>query len=76
MFNVDDDAVRINDQGYITSHCFSPTLGHTIALGFVKNGRARMGEVIKMVDLLRNVETKCEICNPVFWDEKGGALRG
>ena len=76
LFNVDDDAVRMNDQGYITSHCFSPTLGHTIALGFVKNGRARMGEVIKMVDLLRNVETKCEICNPVFWDEKGGALRG
>jgi len=76
LFNLADDPVRTNDQGYITSHCFSPTLGHAIAYGFVKNGRARMGEVIKMVDLLRNVQTECEICAPVFTDPKGEKLRG
>jgi len=76
LFNKDDDPVRTNDQGHITSHCYSPTLGHSIALGFVKNGRARMGEVIKMVDLLRNVQTPCEICSPVFLDPKGEKLRG
>ncbi len=76
LFKMGDDPVRSNDQGYITSHCFSPTLGHTIAYGFVKNGRARMGEVIKMVDLLRNIETACEICSPVFLDPEGEKLRG
>jgi len=76
LFNTTDDPVRTNDQGYITSHCYSPTLGHTIAYGFVKNGRARMGEVIKMVDLLRNIETTCKICSPVFLDPEGEKLRG
>lgn len=76
LFTEGDDPVRLNDQGYITSHCYSPTLGHTIAFGLLKNGRARIGETIRMVDLLRNVETRCEVCSPVFLDPKGGKLRG
>ncbi len=76
LFNEGDDRVRTNDQGYTTSHCYSPMLGHSIAQGFLKNGRARVGDRIVAVDHLRGVTTLCEICNPVFFDPDGGRLRG
>ncbi len=75
LFNPGAAATRENDQGYITSQCFSPHLDHPIAQAFVKNGRARIGEKIRMVDHLRSVETLCEICPPVFIDPEGGRLR-
>ncbi len=64
------------DQGYLTSHCHSPTLGHAIALGFVRNGRARMGERVRAVCLLRGLDAPCEIVAPCFFDPDGGRLRG
>ncbi len=70
------EAVRENDEGYVTSACYSPTLGTTLGLGFLRNGRARHGEVIRMVDHLRGVETLCEVCDPVFFDPEGGRARG
>ncbi len=76
LFGKDAEAVRINDQGYISSVCFSPTLGTTLALARLQNGRARHGEVIRMVDHLRNIETFCEVCDPVFFDPEGGRVRG
>ena len=68
--------VAANDQGYLTSVAFSPTLGHGIALGFVRGGPERMGERLKMVDHLRNVTAEVEICSPVFVDPEGGRARG
>ena len=76
LFGRNAPATRVNDQGYVTSTCWSPTLNSTIALGFLKNGRARVGEVIRMVDHLRGIETLCEVCDPVFFDKEGGRLRG
>lgn len=76
LFNRSDDAVRENAQGYVTSVGYSPTLETPLALGFVKGGRTRHGEVIRLVDHLRGVETLCEICDPVFFDPEGGRLRG
>ena len=70
------DPVRSNDQGYVTSTCHSPTLGHDLALGFLSNGRARHGETIRMVDHLRGVTTRCAVCEPVFFDRKGERVRG
>ena len=70
------EPVRSNDQGYVTSVGFSPTLGAMLGLGFLQNGRARHGEVITMVDHLRGVTTQCEVCDPVFVDPTGGRLRG
>lgn len=75
LFGQEDEAVRVNDQGYVTSVAFSPTFGHMIGLGFLKNGPARHGETIRMVDHLRGVETKCEVVNPVFFDPEGGRVR-
>ncbi|HRO12795.1 sarcosine oxidase subunit alpha family protein, partial [Amaricoccus sp.] len=46
-----------NDLGYLTSACFSPTLGHDIALGFLVDGRARRGERLRAVCALRGIDT-------------------
>jgi sarcosine oxidase subunit alpha len=76
LFNEGDAAVRVNDQGYVTSTCFSPTLNDTLALAFLKRGPERYGEKVRMVDHARGVETLCEVMNPVFFDPEGGRVRG
>ncbi len=70
------EPVRVNDQGYVTSVCFSPTLGSMLGLAFLADGPDRHGEVVKMVDHLRGVTTLCEVVNPVFFDPEGGRVRG
>jgi methylglutamate dehydrogenase subunit C len=75
LFGQEDEAVRVNDQGYVTSVAFSPTFGQMIGLGFLKNGPARHGEIIRMVDHLRDIQTMCEVVNPVFLDPEGGRTR-
>ncbi len=76
LYDAGADATRVNNQGYVTSVGYSPALGCDIGLGFVKGGPARMGEVIRLVDGLRKVETAVEICAPVFVDPEGERLRG
>lgn len=76
LFPADAGAVRENVEGYTTSVGFSPTLGHFIGLGFLRDGPNRIGEVVKMVDFVRNVETTVEVCSPVFLDPEGEKLRG
>ena len=76
LFTAGEPADREHDQGYITSTAFSPTLGHSIALGFLRHGRSRMGERVRMVDHLRGIEAELEVCDPVFFDPEGGRLRG
>lgn len=75
LFDEGAQAVRQNDQGYVTSACHSPTLGRAIGLAFLKNGRARHGEIIQMVDHLRRVTIVCEVRPPVFVDPEGGRSR-
>lgn len=65
-----------NDQGYVSSVGFSPTLGHFVGLGFVKDGLERHGEVLRMVDHLRGLDAQVEVCDPVFFDPEGGRARG
>ena len=76
LFAKEAAPVRENDQGYVTSAAYSPTLGHVVALGFLRRGPERIGEVVKMVDHLRGVETLCEVVDPVFFDPEGGRARG
>ena len=75
LFEADAKPSRETSKGYVSSACFSPTLGHPIALGFFVDGRARHGDQVKMVDHLRGQETLCEICPPVFFDPDGGRMR-
>ena len=64
----------LNDQGWVSSTCFSPTLGAHIALAFLKSGRERYGEKIVVWDQLRGVETFAEVCDPVFVDPENSKL--
>jgi sarcosine oxidase subunit alpha len=63
-----------NDQGYVTSSCFSPNLGHTIGLALIKNGPERLGEKIMIWNGLRNEFTEGVICSPVFIDPQNEKL--
>ena len=64
----------LNDQGWVSSACFSPTLGVHIALAFLKSGRERYGEKIVVWDRLRGVEAFAEVCDPVFVDPENRKL--
>ena len=75
LFTPGDAVNRETDQGYVTSVGYSPTLGSWLGLGFLKNGRARIGERVRLVDHLRNVDLVCEVCDPVFHDKEGVKLR-
>lgn len=76
LFNTSESAVRENDQGYVTSVGYSPTVGTYLGLAFLKNGRARHGERVRMVDHLRKIETLCEVGDPVVVDPEGRRMRG
>ncbi|MGJ8585975.1 MAG: sarcosine oxidase subunit alpha family protein [Marinosulfonomonas sp.] len=76
LFEQGAEAIRENAQGYTTSVGFSPTLGHFLGLGFLKNGRARHGETVRMVDHLREIEAECLVTDPVAYDRDGGRVRG
>jgi sarcosine oxidase subunit alpha len=64
------------DQGWVSSVCFSPSLGHMIALAFVKSGRERMGEKVIVWDKLRGLETEAMIGSTVFFDPENKKLHG
>ncbi len=70
------EAVTANDEGWMSSVAFSPTLGHSIGLGFIRRGEARRGETVRAVDLLRGTDMAVEIVSPHFVDPEGDRLRG
>ncbi|WP_095198802.1 sarcosine oxidase subunit alpha [Mesorhizobium carmichaelinearum] len=65
-----------NDQGYVTSVCFSPTSDQWIGLALVEHGRERIGEIVHAHDPIRGEDYDVELCNPVFYDPDGGRQRG
>lgn len=62
-----------NDQGHVTSACWSPHLKSTIALAMLKRGRMRHGERIMVWDGLRGLETPAIVAAPVFLPSPGDA---
>ncbi|AOF94362.1 sarcosine oxidase subunit alpha family protein [Sinorhizobium sp. RAC02] len=65
-----------NDQGYVSSSCYSPNLGSTIGLALVKHGPTRHGEHVTVWNDLKNEYTKAVLCSPVFFDPENGKLHG
>ncbi len=70
-----DPVDAAHDQGYVTSACYSPNLGHHIALAFVKSGDTRLGEVVRLVSPLTGVDHDVEIVSAHFIDPEGDRLR-
>ena len=70
------EATAANDDGYMTSVAYSPSLGHWIGLGLLRRGPSRTGEIIRACDPLRSSDTLVEVVAPCFVDLKGERLRG
>jgi len=64
------------DEGYMTSVAFSPTLDHWVGLGLLVRGPERHGERVHACDPVRGGNVAVEVCHPVFYDPAGERLRG
>ncbi len=60
--------------GHVTSSYWSETLGRSIAMALVENGRARMGETLNVP--MPNETYGVRVVEPVFYDAKGERLNG
>jgi sarcosine oxidase subunit alpha len=70
------EATASEDQGWVSSVAFSPTLGHWIGLGLLKNGPSRHGEILRAYDPVRGKDIAVEITAPCHLDPEGVRLRG
>jgi len=68
-------ATMDNDQGWMSSVAYSPSLGHSIGLGFIKSGDSRKGEVVRAVSPIHGKEIDVEIVSAHFVDPEGERLR-
>lgn len=59
-----------NTEGRVTSTYYSPTLKRGIAMGLVKHGPKRMGEVVEM-NKVDGSTVQARIVDPVFFDKAG-----
>lgn len=75
LMNAEGPVDAAHDQGYATSACYSPNLGHSIALGFLKDGSNRTGEKMRLVSPLTGVDVEVEIVSAHFIDPEGERLR-
>ncbi|WP_294620798.1 sarcosine oxidase subunit alpha family protein [uncultured Roseovarius sp.] len=64
-----------NDQGWMTSVAYSPSLGHSIGLGFIKSGDTRKGEILRAVSPVHGREVLVEVVSAHFIDPEGERLR-
>jgi sarcosine oxidase subunit alpha len=60
-----------NTEGRVTSTYHSPTLNKGIAMGLVKHGPDRMGEVITFMKDDGETAVKARIVSPIFYDPEG-----
>jgi len=69
-------ATTENDEGWMTSVAYSPSLECSIGLGFIQRGQDRIGETVDAADPLRGNSISVEIVSPHFIDPEGERLRG
>ena len=61
-------------QGYVTSACYSPSLGRWIALGLLRRGRERHGETLDIFD--GGQRRQAQVAAPTALDPEGKRLHG
>jgi methylglutamate dehydrogenase subunit C len=71
----DAEPIAKNDQGYVTSIAFSPSLGHWFGLGLLASGPDRHGEIVRAFDPVRGGDVLVEVRPPCFIDPEGERLR-
>jgi len=76
FLNPGDPEDMSHDQGWMTSVAYSPELGHSIGLGFIKRGHERKGEQVRAFDPVRGKDTLVEICSAHHIDPEGERQRG
>ncbi|MDZ4392082.1 sarcosine oxidase subunit alpha family protein [Cypionkella sp.] len=59
-----------NTQGRVTSTYYSPTLKKGIAMGLIKGGLDRIGDVVEFTTITGGV-VKAKVVDPVFYDKDG-----
>lgn len=59
--------------GWVTSACFSPALGRHIALGVLRGGRARLGEIVTVCD--EEERFAARVVSPCFYDPDNDRLK-
>ena len=62
--------------GHVTATCFSPTLGHPIALALLRNGRALTGKTFCAASPLAGQTVEVKVTGNVFFDPEGARVRG
>ncbi|MDH4415066.1 MAG: sarcosine oxidase subunit alpha family protein [Rhizobium sp.] len=70
----DAAATLENDEGYVSSSCFSPHVGSTIGLALVKRGASRHGEEVQIWNGLRNEFAMGRLASSVFVDPRNEKL--
>jgi len=65
-----------HDQGWMTSVAYSPELGHSIGLGFLKEGSNRMGEQLRAYSPVQDHDILVQVCSPHHIDPEGARQRG
>ncbi|WP_028600881.1 2Fe-2S iron-sulfur cluster-binding protein [Ottowia thiooxydans] len=60
--------------GYLTSQCFSPTLGRSIGLAMVQAGRSQIGKTLYAVSPVANESVAIQLTDSCFVDSAGERL--
>lgn len=60
-------------EGYVTSACFSPSVGQSIGLALIERGRARQGETVSIY--CGGTPVRCRITSPTFYDPANEKLQ-
>ena len=76
LFDKESELSLEKSVGWISSAAYSPTFGHSIALGFLKCGDSRIGNKVIAADPVRNKSTQVQIVSPHFYDPDGERQRG
>lgn len=74
ILKIGDEVSLENDQGYVTSVVWSPVLEAYIGLAFIKAGRSRMGEKIRIWNALLNTDIEAVICSADHLSDAKGSI--
>ena len=76
FLNPGDPEDMAHDLGWMTSVAWSPELGHSVGLGFLKRGAERIGETVRAYSPVRDQDVLVEVCSPHHIDPEGERQRG